>query len=109
MPIEQIQIKEALLLHEHYELTLPEISELSGVTEQELTEWVEEGLLTPHDLNAPNWTFGANRLTTVLTACRLRNELDLDAHALTLTVNLLERIRMLEAEVRDLRAQIPAL
>jgi DNA-binding transcriptional MerR regulator len=108
MHIEQIQIEEALLLHEHYELTLAEIAELSGVAEQDLHEWVMEGLLTPNNPAASNWTFGADRLITVQTACRLRSELDLDNHALALTVSLLDRIRMLETEVRALRAQIPA-
>jgi chaperone modulatory protein CbpM len=106
MRIEQIQIEEALLLHEHYELTLAEMTELSGVAEQDLREWVSEGLLTPTDPAVGNWRFGADCLITVQTACRLRNDLDLDNHALALTVSLLDRIRTLEAEVRTLRAQI---
>ncbi|QFY43434.1 MerR family transcriptional regulator [Candidatus Methylospira mobilis] len=105
----QIQIEEALLLHEHHELTLAEMAELTGVAEQDLHEWVLEGLLTPRNPDAGDWVFGADRLTTVRTAYRLRNELDLDNHALALTVSLLERIRTLESEVRILRAQIPAL
>jgi chaperone modulatory protein CbpM len=110
MHIEQIQIEEALLLHEHYELTLEQMAELTGVAEQDLHEWVREGLLTPINPAAvSNWTFGADRLTTVQTACRLRKELDLDNHTLALTVSLLDRIRILEAEVRALRAQIPTI
>lgn len=40
-------------------------------------------------------------------ASRLRKDFDLDAQGLALAVALLERVRDLEEQLRDLRARIP--
>jgi chaperone modulatory protein CbpM len=43
----------------------------------------------------------------VRTARRLRQDLELDPHGVALLLPLLERIRALEDELRDLRARLP--
>lgn len=98
---------EGLWLHEHYEFSLAELAELSGVPEADLREWVEEGVLVPNDPEAAQWTFGADRLVTVRMACRLRKDFDLEPQGVALVVTLLERVHALESEVRDLRARLP--
>jgi chaperone modulatory protein CbpM len=103
----QIEQSEGLWLHEHYEFSLAELAELSGVPEAELREWVDEGVLVPIDPRATEWSFGADRLMTVRTACRLRKDFDLEPHGVALVVTLLDRVHALEAEVRDLHAKLP--
>lgn len=98
---------EASWLHEHYELTLEELCELSGLSEAELRELVDYGVLAPTDPGVRRWTFGADRLLVARSASRLRRDFDLDLHGVTLVVTLLERVRALEAELRDLRARLP--
>lgn len=103
----QIEQTEGLWLHERYEFTLLELSELSGLPEAELREMVDLGVLEPADPNAAEWTFGADRLVTVRTACRLRKDFDLEPNGVALVITLLDRVHSLEAEVRELRAKQP--
>jgi hypothetical protein len=94
-------------LHRHYELSLTELCELSGLSEEELRGLVDSGAIAPADPRAHEWTFGADLLVVARSACRLRRDFDLDPEGLTLAVALLERVRDLEGELRDLRARIP--
>jgi len=98
---------EASWLHERYEFSLEELCELSGLSEAELRELVDCGVLAPTDPGRPAWTFGADRLLVARSAFRLRRDFDLDPHGVALVVTLLERVRALEAELRDLRARLP--
>lgn len=98
---------EALWLHEHRELSLEELCELSGLSEAELRDLVDWGVLAPAEPDAPRWTFSAERLMVARSAFRLRKDFELDAHGVALAVTLLERVRDLEAELRNLRARLP--
>jgi len=100
-------MKSGQWLHAHYELSVAELCELSGLSEAELHELVDCGVLAPLDPDAPAWRFGADRLTIARSASRLRRDFELDAHGLALMVALLERVRDLEAQLRDLRARFP--
>jgi chaperone modulatory protein CbpM len=103
----QIEQTEAVWLDAHYEYSLAELQQCSGLTEAELRELVEYGVLVPNNPQAENWTFGGDIVLTVQTAGRLRADLELDAQALALALTLLERIRGLESQLCDLRAQLP--
>jgi chaperone modulatory protein CbpM len=102
-----MKIEQATWLHEHYELSLAELCELSGLSETELRELVDYGVLAPIDPDARRWAFGADRLVVARSARRLRKDFDLDPHAVALVVTMLERVRDLETELRDLRAKLP--
>jgi hypothetical protein len=103
-----MKIEQATWLHEHYEFSLEELCELSGLSEAELRELVDQGVLAPIEPGARAWAFRADRLVVARSARRLRKDLDLDPHGVALVVALLERVRDLEAELRDLRAKLPA-
>lgn len=102
-----IRQTEGFWLHEQYEFTLAELARLAGLTEIELREWVDEGLLTPIDIQASEWRFGADRLAMVRKACRIRRDFELEPQVLALVVQLLDRIHALETEVRELHAKQP--
>ncbi len=102
-----IEPNELLWLDDEYTFSLAQLSELSGVTEAQLTEMVDEGILSPIDPESGQWVFAADRLVTVRMAVRLRRDFELDPEGLALVVTLLERVRSLEAEVRELRAKLP--
>ena len=102
-----MKIEQAMWLHEQHELLLEELCELSGLSEAELRELVDYGVLAPIDSHAQHWTFSADRLIVARSARRLRKDFDLDPHGVALAVTLLERVRDLEAELRDLRAKLP--
>lgn len=100
---------ESLWLHRYHACSLTEFTELSGLTESELREWVEVGVLAPADPEAEPWSFSADCLVTLRTACRLRQDFDLDTHSVALMVTLLNRVRALEEEIRELRAKLPQI
>jgi len=102
-----VKIEQAMWLHEQHELLLEELCELSGLSEAELRELVDYGVLAPIDSHAQHWTFSADRLIVARSARRLRQDFDLDPHGVALAVTLLERVHDLEAELRDLRAKLP--
>lgn len=103
----RIEITETMLLDQHHEFSLAELAELSGLSREELMQLIECEALLPANPAAAEATFGAHCLIVARTASRLRNDFELDAGALALTLTLLERIRELEAELRAAHARLP--
>jgi chaperone modulatory protein CbpM len=99
--------REAAWLTEECEFSISQIAEITGLTEDELREFVEYGAITPVDPAAPNWSFTGRSLVTVRSACRLRADFELEPHGVALVVSLLDRIQGLEADLDRLRAQLP--
>jgi chaperone modulatory protein CbpM len=102
-----MKIEQESWLHEHYEFSMTELCELSGLTEADLRGLVDCGAIAPADPLAREWTFSADRLVVARSAHRLRRDFDLDPQGLALAVTLLERVRDLEEQVRSLRARLP--
>ena len=96
---------EALNFNEWDVISFSQLIEISGLPESELRELVDYGALAPVDPQASSWTFSAVNVTVARTAGRLRNDLELDTHALSLVLGLVERIDALEKELRALRAR----
>lgn len=89
-------------------VSIGELVDLSGLTENDVRELVECGALAPTNPQEVSWTFSADCVVTLRKAGRLRADLELDTHALALALTLLEQIQTLEAELARLRAQRPA-
>jgi chaperone modulatory protein CbpM len=100
-------LTETLWLTERQEFSLAELAELSGLAETELRELVEYGAIAQPDPHASQWTFTGECLVTIRAASRLRDDFDLEPDGVALVVTLLERIRDLEAQMRELRARMP--
>ena len=98
---------DAVWLTEDHAFSLAELAEISGLPQSELHELVDYGAITPIDPESSPWAFSGKCLLAVRTACRLRISFDLEPHGVALMVTLLERVQDLEAQVRDLRAQVP--
>lgn len=97
----------AIWLDNDQAFSLTELSDLSGLSEPELNELVEYGVVKPVNPDAATLVFSGECLLAVRTAYRLRTHFDLELQGVALTVSLLERIRGLEMLVRSLRAQLP--
>jgi chaperone modulatory protein CbpM len=98
---------EVLWLDEQRMVTLTELIEFSGLREGELLELVHTGALPARDAPGGGLTFSARVVTIARTACRLRDDFDLDMRGLAVALRLLERVRDLEGEIARLRAELP--
>lgn len=103
---------ELLWLDEQHEVTASELLELSGLSAEELEWLVEAGALKPirrvpaavtQQSNA--WCFSGECLIAVRMVSRLKRDFDLAPDALSLTLVLLERIRMLEQQLQQKNSQ----
>ena len=101
MPTER---DEAVWLHTQAQLSIFEVAQSSGLSQELLRDLVECGALPLADPQA--WTFGADCVTRLRTAARLRNDFELEDDVLALVLSFLERIEELQAEVRHLGAQL---
>ena len=88
-------------------LTLAELAELSGLPESVVRELVEYGAFTPAEAQGATWTFSSHCVVIARRAHHLRDDFDLDSHAVAVLLGFVERIEGLEAELRSLRAQVP--
>jgi len=102
-----MEFSEIVWLDRQHELSLAELVRVSELSEPELLELVEYGALAPLDARAQPPTFSAECVVVVRNARRLRDEFELDMHALALALRFLERIRDLETQLDRLRAQLP--
>jgi polyhydroxyalkanoate synthesis regulator phasin len=93
-------------LSDSQQVLIDDLVELSGLNADEIKELVESGALEPTDPSNVPWTFSAECVVTVRQATRLRDELELDPHAVAVALSLLEQIRHLELEVARLQAQL---
>lgn len=103
----RIELTEAVWLEERAELSLDELTELSGLPTEVLRDLVDCGVLVPVTSSTSQWRLTSASITAVQTAGRLRSDFELDDGALALVVRLLDRIQQLEAQLRHLRAQLP--
>jgi chaperone modulatory protein CbpM len=99
---------EVMWLDEHRAVTLDELIEVSGLSERELIELVHAGVIPARESGpGARYTFSARVVTVARTACRLRDDLELDVRGVGVALRLLERVSDLEAEIARLRAQLP--
>jgi len=103
---------ELLWLDEHHEVTASELLELSGLSIEELEWLVETGALNPvrhvsavMTQQSHAWCFSGQCLVAIRTVSRLKRDFDLAPDALSLTLVLLERIRMLEQQLLQNNSQ----
>jgi chaperone modulatory protein CbpM len=103
----RVELTELYWLEEHRDVTLAELAELSGFSQQELRDLQACGAIAPVDPDAEPPRFGAQCIVAVRTAHRLRTDFELDTQGLAVALALLERINSLEAELRGVQAQLP--
>ena len=103
----KLDLTEAVWLDERGSVTLLELSQCSGLSEGELRDLVDIGVLEPVDAQAPEWSFGARCIIAARAARRLRTDFELETHGLALVLSLLERIEALESELKSVDARVP--
>jgi chaperone modulatory protein CbpM len=102
-----IDFTELVWLDHHHEVSLEELSELSGLAEVELRQLVDSGALIPINPDEERWNFSGHCVVSIRTLSRLKRDFELEPNAFALTLVFLERIRMLELRVQDLNSHKP--
>lgn len=89
-------------------VTVSELSQVCAVSEAELDELVDYGVLVPLDRAQPERLFSAECVTPLRTASQLRRDFDLDLFTVAMLLGYLHRIVALERQLRSLQAQLTA-
>ena|SRR3990167_606277 len=100
-------VAEAVWLNESELCSLDDLLEASGLSAQELQEFIEIGVIEAIERDAQTRVFRANCIDVARTARRLRDDFELDTRGVAVALNLLRRIRELEAELEDVYARLP--
>ena len=103
----RIELTEICWLREHHALSVNQLAELSDLSATEINELVDYGAITPIDPDVAELTFDTQCLVVAQTACRLRDDFDLNTQGVALALALLDRVRQLEAQLQDLHARLP--
>ncbi|MEO8103083.1 MAG: chaperone modulator CbpM [Betaproteobacteria bacterium] len=101
----QTERRDVLWLNGSETISITELAGVAGLSEADVRELVDSGVIMPMNPADLSWTFSADCAVTVRKASRLRHDLELDSHALALALALLEQIRALESELSQMRAQ----
>jgi chaperone modulatory protein CbpM len=97
-----VECSESVLLDEQHEISLNELSELSGLSSDELCQLVDSGVLIPNNPAEAIWHFNSRYVISIRTLCRLKQDFELESNSLGLLLLFLERIRKLEFKLREL-------
>ncbi|HXU66154.1 MAG TPA: chaperone modulator CbpM [Casimicrobiaceae bacterium] len=96
----KIETSTAVMLDDAGTLTVAQLVEQSGLSEDELAALVDCGAIEPREAG-PSWRFSSRCVVTARTARRLRDDFALDdTHALAILLRLMQRIDELETQLR---------
>jgi chaperone modulatory protein CbpM len=103
----QVESTELIWLDDQHEVSMTELIELSGFTQEELLHLLEIGALSANnsveaDFVPSELRFSGHCLISIRTLSRLKSDFELEQNALGLMLVFLERIRLLELQVQGL-------
>lgn len=105
--MKQVQV-ETSWLDDSQTVTLTDLSRCCEMSVAELDELVDYRALLPLSASAPEPVFSAEWVALLRAADKLRLEFDLDLFTVAILLGKLQRIEVLERQVRQLQALLPA-
>ena len=96
---------EWLSLDEHGACSAQFLTEVSGLSDEELGELIDNAVIVPVADNSQTRSFPLYCLAIASRARRLRDDFELDPHGMVLALTLLYRIDVLELELDAARAR----
>lgn len=91
---------EGVLLDEELTLTVAELRQLCGSSDQIIQLLVDEGVLRPWGKRPNEWRFSGREVGRARRVLRLQRDLDLNLPGAALALELLEEIEALRTRVR---------
>jgi chaperone modulatory protein CbpM len=102
----KVNMTEWIWLNEDSVCSAQFLGEVSGLTQAELEDLIENGIIDPVDSEAQPKSFHLRHVVTVNRARRLRDDFELDRHGVALALTLMKRIDELEAELNTMHARL---
>jgi chaperone modulatory protein CbpM len=87
------------VVEEEIHLTLVELCRVCHVPEEQVRDWVGEGVLEPVGASPPEWRFAGAALGRTRLATRLARDLEINAPGVALALDLLDEIEALRARL----------
>jgi chaperone modulatory protein CbpM len=97
-----MSVTHAVIVEEEVQFTLVELSRVCRADIERLTALVEEGALAPSGDDPQHWRFDGATLRRARAALRLTRDLELNAAAAALVLDLLDEIEALRSQLRRL-------
>ncbi len=94
------ELSELIVLDERVECTLVDLAECSRLSESDLQELIDCGVIAPRDPGATPQRFAGTAMSVARVAARLRDDFEVDLRGVALALALLERIEALETQLR---------
>ena len=88
-------------------VTLSELSQMTQLSVDELTELMEYGAVTPVAAEQGNLLFPANCISLMRKAAHVRRAYDLELFAMVVLLDHLGRIERLEEQIRSMQSGVP--
>ena len=104
MKSEKINMLSGELLEEEAEVSLAQLCQACGLSEEEIVKLVDEGIIDPVGHKTAAWRFHAVSLRRVRITCNLQQELGVNAPGAALALTLLEELEELRARLRRLES-----
>jgi chaperone modulatory protein CbpM len=99
-----LELTQAYFVGEDVTFSLTQLTQRTGLSEEEVHALIESGAFSPLDPRAERWAFSTQCIVIARRARRLREQFALeDAHSLAVVLRLAQRIEELEARLRDPR------
>jgi chaperone modulatory protein CbpM len=93
-----------IIIDEHTELTLNELSRACSRSAEWIIELVEQGALEPISYRQTQWRFSGSNLQRARTAMRLQRDLGINLAGVALAIDLLDEIETLRSRLYRLES-----
>ncbi len=102
----KINATKGIWLNEQAICLAQNLIEVSGLSNEELDDLIDNGVIVPVDTNAQPMSFALRYIVVASMARRLRDDFELDRHGMTLAMTLMRRIEQMELELNAMRARL---
>lgn len=105
----EIEAVAAEIVDETVEYGLKDVCEACGVHAERVVEMVEAGIIHARGDRPASWRFSAVTVMRSRKAFRLQRDLEINIPGLAVTLDLLDEVEALRAQVQSLRQQLDRL
>lgn len=84
----------------HFHLSITEVTQSFGISEQTVLEIIEQGIITPREPRPKDWVFSDKEIHLIRTVLNLHHDLGVNVAGAALALELLDEIEHLKRRIR---------